>query len=66
MRYCPIIDETKKACANAYLSVCPELGKPGKCREVGIDESTVEPTIVKPPSAEPETPKTDKKTVTKR
>jgi hypothetical protein len=38
MKHCPTISENGGPCANAHLANCPELGKPGKCRTVGIDE----------------------------
>lgn len=39
MKHCAIISDNGGPCPNSYLAVCPEIGKQGKCREVGIDEA---------------------------
>jgi len=54
MKHCPILSENGGPCPHAYLAVCPELGKPGKCREVGIAE------VIE--AVQTEKPKTKKKT----
>lgn len=48
MKHCPILSENGGPCPHAYLAVCPEMGKPGKCREVGIDEEIESVQVEKP------------------
>jgi hypothetical protein len=50
MKHCPIVSESGGPCPNAHLHVCPELNKPGKCREVRIDE-VIEAVLTEKPKA---------------
>jgi len=54
MKHCPLFSDSGGPCPNAYLADCPEIGKPGKCRTVGLDE------VIE--AVQSEKPKTKKKT----